>query len=63
LLSGFRRLLDGLDAPIQVLIESEPGCGMDPIANPPIPRDFDDMRGADLWFVERMGQSLSLTAG
>jgi hypothetical protein len=59
LLSGFRRLLDGLDAPIQVLIESEPGCGMDPIASPPIPRDFDDMRGADLWFVERMGQSLS----
>jgi hypothetical protein len=59
LLNAFRRLLDGLDAPLQVVIESEPGCGTEPNASPPRPRDFDDMRGADLWFVEHMAQSPS----
>jgi uncharacterized protein DUF87 len=59
LLNAFRRLLDGLDAPLQVLIESEPGCGVDATDTPPNPRDFDDMRAADLWFVERMAQLLS----
>jgi len=59
LLNAFRRLLDGLDAPLQVLIESEPGCGLDATATQPIPRDFDDMRGADLWFVEQMADSPS----
>src|SRR4029077_19549739 len=43
----------------QVLIESEPGCGADATACPPIPRDFDDMRGADLWFVEHVAESPS----
>jgi uncharacterized protein DUF87 len=56
LLSAFRRLLDGLDAPLQVLIENEPGCGVDTTTSPPQPRDFDEMRGADLWFVEHMAQ-------
>jgi hypothetical protein len=59
LLYAFRRLLDGLDAPLQVVIESQPGGGMDTTASPPFPRDFDDMRGADLWFVEQMAQSPS----
>jgi hypothetical protein len=59
LLYAFRRLLDGLDAPLQVLIESEPGCGVDASATSPSPQDFDDMRGADLWFVENMAQSPS----
>jgi uncharacterized protein DUF87 len=59
LLNAFRRLLDGLDAPLQVVIESEPGCGVDATAIPPNPMDFDDMRGADLWFVEQMTQSPS----
>jgi hypothetical protein len=59
LLHAFRRLLDGLDAPLQVLIESEPGCGVDPASIPPRPRDFDEMRGADLWFVEQMAHSPS----
>jgi hypothetical protein len=59
LLNAFRRLLDGLDAPLQVLIESEPGCGVDAAASAPQPRDFDEMRGADLWFVEHIAQSLS----
>src|SRR5258708_38317398 len=59
LLNAFRRLLDGLDAPLQVVIESDPGCGVDAAANAPQPRDFDEMRGADLWFVEHIAQSLS----
>jgi hypothetical protein len=59
LLNAFRRLLDGLDAPLQVVIESEPGCGLDATATAPRPRDFDDMRGADLWFVEQMADSPS----
>jgi hypothetical protein len=58
-LNAFRRLLDGLDAPLQVLIESEPGCGVDATAVPPEPRDFDDMRGTDLWFVDHLAHSPS----
>ena len=59
LLNAFRRLLDGLEAPLQVLVESEPGCGVDATAGAPRPQDFDEMRGADLWFVEHIAQSLS----
>ena len=58
-LSAFRRLLDGLDDPLQVLIETTPGSGVDMSVSPPRPRDFDDMRGADLWFAEQMTQSPS----
>ena len=58
-LSAFRRLLDGLDAPLQVLIETEPGCGADEIAHPPTPNDFDEMRSADMWFVEQLDESPS----
>ena len=58
-LNGFRRLLDGLETPIEVLIESEPGTGADTIGSPPTPRDFDDMRSADIWFVEQTVQSPS----
>src|SRR5260370_3369262 len=58
-LNAFRRLLDGLDAPLQVLIESEPGCGVDTTAVPPQPRDFDDMRCTDLWFVDQLAHSPS----
>src|SRR5258708_5739240 len=45
--------------PWRVVIESDPGCGVDAAANAPQPRDFDEMRGADLWFVEHIAQSLS----
>lgn len=58
-LNGFRRLLDGLDAPIQVLIEYEPGPGTEAIGAPPVPTDFDDMRSADMWFVDEIIQSQS----
>jgi hypothetical protein len=58
-LNAFRRLLDGLDAPLQILIESEPGCGADETGPPPIPCDFDEMRSADMWFVEQLDESPS----
>jgi hypothetical protein len=58
-LNGFRRLLDELDAPLQVLIQTEPGSGIESTAAEPRPRDFDEMRGADLWFVEQMARSPS----
>src|SRR6266849_4910333 len=57
-ISSFRRLLDGLDAPLQVLIEVLPGTGSENCAHAP-PLDFDDMRGADMCFVERLAQSAS----
>jgi hypothetical protein len=57
-ISSFRRLLDGLDAPLQVLIEALPGAGSDASVHPP-PVDFDDMRGADVSFVDRLAHSSS----
>ncbi len=55
-INSFRRLLDGLDGPLQVLIEVVPGAGS---ASPHevMPLDFDDMRGADTSFVERLAES------
>lgn len=58
-LNGFRRLLDGLDAPLQVLIEIEPGAGSELMGDPPVPIDFDDMRSADMWFVDEIVHSQS----
>jgi len=54
-LNGFRRLLDGLDSPLQVVISVEPGTQPDVSEAPPVPRDFDDMRAADVWFADRIG--------
>lgn len=51
-INSFRRLLDGLDGPLQVLIEVQPGNGTDDVESAPRPVDFDDMRGADIWFAE-----------
>jgi len=53
-LSGFRRLLDGLDSPLQVVISVEPGTRPDASEAPPVPGDFDDMRAADIWFADRI---------
>lgn len=58
-LNSFRRLLDGLDTPLQVVIEVEPGPGADPLESSPRPVDFDDMRGADAWFVDHIARSPS----
>ena len=57
-INSFRRLLDGLDRPFQVLIEAIPGPGtVSP--NQPSPTDFDDMRGADMSFVDNIACSPS----
>jgi hypothetical protein len=58
-LNAFRRLLDGLDAPLQVLIEVEPGPDDDPTRESPLPSDFTGMRGADLSFAEQLRRSRS----
>jgi hypothetical protein len=52
--NGFRHLLDGLDSRLQVVIEVRPGSADAMDAPHPIPSDFDDMRGADLWFADQL---------
>jgi hypothetical protein len=54
-LNGFRRLLDGLDSPLQVVIDAAPGTQPDSAEAHPVPRDFDEMRAADVWFADRIG--------
>ncbi|TMD17878.1 MAG: DUF87 domain-containing protein [Chloroflexi bacterium] len=54
-LNGFRRLLDGLDSPLQVVISAVPGTQPDTAEAYPVPHDFDDMRAADIWFADRVG--------
>ena len=53
-LNGFRRLLDGLDTPLQVLIDIAPGSEPALELERQAPVDFDEMRGADLSFVEQV---------
>jgi KaiC/GvpD/RAD55 family RecA-like ATPase len=55
-ISSFRRLLDGLDGPLQVLIEVVPGAGS-ASSDQASPVDFDDMRGADVCFADRLALS------
>jgi hypothetical protein len=55
--NAFRRLLDGLDGPMQVLIDVEPGAGGDEPDGQPIPVDFDEMRAADLAFADLLSES------
>ena len=57
-INSFRRLLDGLDSPLQVLIHVAPGEGS-AISDEARPLDFDDMRGADVSFVDRLAESSS----
>ena len=56
-LNSFRRLIDGLDGPLQVVITVTPGP--DEQTNTPVsfPATFDDMRGADLAFAHEVRQS------
>jgi conjugal transfer ATP-binding protein TraC len=56
-LHAFRRLLDGLDSPLQVLVESRPGSGGLVANAPATPHDFDEMRFADMAFVEQLDSS------
>jgi Helicase HerA, central domain len=53
-LNGFRRLLDGLDAPLQVVIEVEPGSEEEETFASATPAGYDDMRGADMCFAEEI---------
>ena len=55
-INSYRRLLDGLDGPLQVLIDVVPGTGNPASAQAP-PLDFDDMRGADMSFVDQLARS------
>src|SRR5579864_4792033 len=55
--NSFRHLLDGLDAPLQVVIDVEPGRETNSGDDDLLPVDFDEMRGADLCFVERIARS------
>jgi hypothetical protein len=56
---GFRRLLDGVDGPIQCVVEVKSGAGPDtsPIARPAI--DLNHTRSADVAFVEEVALSQS----
>ena len=56
-INSFRRLLDGLDSPIQVVIDVEPGAGPEA---PPITLarvDLHHTRSADIGFVEDAARS------
>jgi hypothetical protein len=57
-INSFRRLLDGLDGPLQVVIKVAPGPGTD-MTSHPAPLDFDDMRAADMSFVDQVSQLAS----
>ena len=56
-LNAFRRFIDGLDAPLQVVVRVRRGAGDD--SGPPasIPETLDEMRGADLSFAEHVRRS------
>ncbi|HEY3086388.1 MAG TPA: DUF87 domain-containing protein [Candidatus Dormibacteraeota bacterium] len=57
-LNAFRRLLDGLDSSLQVVIDVVPGCDEEVEAGPRCtPDSFEDMRGADMEFVAAVNGS------
>lgn len=58
-LNGFRRLLDGLDAPAQFVIEVEPGPDAEVEIDGELPIDPGDMRGADLAFAAAIRRASS----
>ena len=58
-LNAFRRIVDSLDAPLQVVIEVTPGSDEQTEASTSPPSDFDDMRGSDLAFAHDIRRSSS----
>jgi len=58
-INGFRRLLDGLDAPLQVVIDVEPGPDEEEPFISPAPSGYSDMRGADMCFAAKLRRSRS----
>jgi Helicase HerA, central domain len=58
-LNSFRRMVDGLDGPMQVVITVTPGPDEQSEVKPSFPTTFDDMRGADLAFAHDIRRSTS----
>jgi hypothetical protein len=56
-ITAFRRLLDGLDSPMQVVIDIEPGSGPDEADTSELPLDGKDTRSADMGFVDQIARS------
>jgi uncharacterized protein DUF87 len=56
-LNSFRRIVDGLDGPLQVVITVTPGPDEQTDTPASFPATFDDMRGADLAFAHDIRQS------
>ena len=56
-LHSFRRMIDALDAPLQVVITVTPGPDEQTNAPASFPATLDDMRGADLAFAHDIRQS------
>ena len=54
--NGFRHLLDALDSRLQVVIDVRPGAAEALETPHPVPSDYDDMRGADLWFADQLAR-------
>jgi hypothetical protein len=58
-LGAFRRLLDGLDAPMQVVVDVEPGAGPQAPDGFRVSPRLDDTRSADMVFVDEVARSPS----
>ena len=58
-LNGFRRLLDALDSPLQVLVQVRPGSDGGAADECRMPANFSDLRGGDLSFVARVAADVS----
>ncbi len=58
-LNSFRRLIDGLDSPLQVVIDVNPGPDDEPADTTSYPVGFADMRGVDLAFADDIRRSSS----
>jgi hypothetical protein len=56
-INAFRRLLDGLDAPIQVVIEVEPGVGPQELDVAGVPLELGHTRSGDMRFVDQIARS------
>jgi len=58
-LTAFRHLLDGLDSPLQVVIDVVPGSDESIETSGCLPDTFEDMRGTDMEFVSAIERSRS----
>ena len=58
-LNSFRRLVDGLDSPLQALIEATPGPNDGIHMRRDLPANPEDMRGTDLAFAEDIRRASS----